>query len=260
MKRRGEWVRDVLQNEPDRLRLAAKPPQHRRVGVAAIVELRDRPPDLRFQSRAHPRLVVDDARNGLEADTGQRGHIEHGRATRDRGGGFFDNEISPFSDNKSQGCYNARAALDKTFLTTLSSAHQLLHAYPEDRCFSRSRTSLGGRWRRRVLAAQSCSMDSRRRHEDLGRAGATEVAGFAAITRERRGSPLHEARKGSEHRSVKVLVGILVMGLIACASLAATASGAPRPRRSASRSSPTRRCRTSHRSPRRCSRRRPGSR
>jgi len=36
---------------------------------------------------------------------------------------------------------------------------------------------------------------------------------------------LHEPRRGSEHRSVKVLVGILVMGLIAVASLAATAIG-----------------------------------
>src|SRR4029079_909255 len=33
MRRRGEGVRDALQDEPDRLRLATKPPQHRRVGV-----------------------------------------------------------------------------------------------------------------------------------------------------------------------------------------------------------------------------------
>src|SRR5438874_1738989 len=68
-------------------------------------------------------------------------------------------------------------------------------------------------------------MGNRRRHQELGRAGATEVAGFAAITRERRGSPLYEPLRGSEHRSVKVLVGILVMVLIAVASLAATATG-----------------------------------
>src|SRR6266568_8991674 len=86
MERRGEWVRDILQDEPDRLRLAAEPSQHRRVGVAAIVELRDRPPDLRFQSRADPRLVVDDPRNGIEADTSERGYVEHGRTTRDWGG------------------------------------------------------------------------------------------------------------------------------------------------------------------------------
>src|SRR5205814_7808341 len=35
----------------------------------------------------------------------------------------------------------------------------------------------------------------------------------------------HAARRGSKHRSVKVLGGILVMGLIAVASLAATAIG-----------------------------------
>ena len=81
MERRGERVRDVLQDEPDRLRLAAEPSQHRRIGVATIVELRDRPPNLRFQSRADPRLVVDDPRNGLEADTGERGYVEHGRTT-----------------------------------------------------------------------------------------------------------------------------------------------------------------------------------
>ena len=86
MERRGERVRDVLQDEPNRLRLAAKPSQHGRIGVAAIVELRDRSPNLRFQSRADPRLVVDDPRNGLEADTSERGHVEHGRTTRDWGG------------------------------------------------------------------------------------------------------------------------------------------------------------------------------
>src|SRR6266487_1872929 len=89
VERRGEWVRDVLQDEPNRLRLAAKPSQHRCVGVAAIVELRDRSPNLRFQSRADPRLVVDDPRNGLEADTSERGHVEHGRTTRDWGGGVL---------------------------------------------------------------------------------------------------------------------------------------------------------------------------
>src|SRR4051794_1198623 len=39
------------------------------------------------------------------------------------------------------------------------------------------------------------------------------------------GSPLHEARVGSTHRSVRVLVGILVVGLVAVASLAASATG-----------------------------------
>src|SRR5580765_6647456 len=86
MERRREWVRDVLQDEPDRLRLAPKPSQHRRVGVAAIVELRDRPPNLRFQSRTDARLVVDDPRNGLEADTGERGYVEHRWTTRQSGG------------------------------------------------------------------------------------------------------------------------------------------------------------------------------
>ena len=89
MERRGERVRDVLQDEPNRLRLAAKPSQHRRIGVATIVELRDRPPNLRFQSRADPRLVVDDPRNGLEADTGERGYVEHGWTTRDSRGGIL---------------------------------------------------------------------------------------------------------------------------------------------------------------------------
>ena len=81
MERRGERVRDVLQDEPNRLGLAAKPSQHRCIGVAAIVELRDRLPDLRFQRRADPRLVVDDPRNGLEADTSERGYVEHGWTT-----------------------------------------------------------------------------------------------------------------------------------------------------------------------------------
>src|SRR6185437_3355361 len=89
MERRGERVRDVLQDEPDRLRLPAKPSQHRRIGVAAIVELRDRPPDLRFQSLADPRLVVDDSRNGLEADTSERGYVEHRRTARDWGWGVL---------------------------------------------------------------------------------------------------------------------------------------------------------------------------
>src|SRR6476659_2481344 len=86
MECRGERVRNVLQDEPDRLRLAAKASQHRRVGVAAIVELRDRPPNLRFQRRADPRLLVDDPRNGLEADTGERGYVEHRWTTRQSGG------------------------------------------------------------------------------------------------------------------------------------------------------------------------------
>src|SRR6266508_4322049 len=89
MERRGERVRDVLQDEPNRLRLAAKPSQHRRVGVAAIVELRDCTPNLCFQSRADPRLVVDDPRNGLEADTSERGYVEHGWTTRDSGRGIL---------------------------------------------------------------------------------------------------------------------------------------------------------------------------
>ena len=89
MERRGERVRDVLQDEPNRLRLAAKPSQHRRVGVAAIVELRDCTPNLCFQSRADPRLVVDDPRNGLEAHTSERGYVEHGWTTRDTGRGIL---------------------------------------------------------------------------------------------------------------------------------------------------------------------------
>src|SRR6266536_4524644 len=36
MERRGERVRDVFQDESNRLRLAAKSSQHRRIGVAAI--------------------------------------------------------------------------------------------------------------------------------------------------------------------------------------------------------------------------------
>src|SRR6185437_1940079 len=121
MECRGERVRDVLQDEPDRLRLAAKPSQHRRIGVAAIVELRDRSPNLRFQSRTDPGsslttretvLRPTPASAATSSIVGRRGMAV---------GGFSDNEISPFSDNKSQGCYNARAALDKTFLTTLSS-------------------------------------------------------------------------------------------------------------------------------------------
>src|SRR2546430_11657390 len=89
MERRGERVGDVLQDEPDRLRLAAKPSQHRRIGVAAIVELRDRLPNLCFQSRADPRFVVDDTRNGLEADTGKRGYVVHGWTTSDSSGGIL---------------------------------------------------------------------------------------------------------------------------------------------------------------------------
>src|SRR5882672_12131232 len=89
VERGGERVRDILQDEPNRLRLAAKPSQHRRIGVAAIVELRDRLPNLRFQSRADPRLVVDDPRNGLEADTSERGYVEHRWTTRDSGGGLL---------------------------------------------------------------------------------------------------------------------------------------------------------------------------
>src|SRR6267142_3083631 len=89
MERRGERVRDILQDEPNRLRLAAKPSQHRRIGVAAIVELRDRLPNFRFQSRADPRFVVDDPRNGLEADTGKRGYVVHGWTTSDSGGGIL---------------------------------------------------------------------------------------------------------------------------------------------------------------------------
>src|SRR6266480_3625414 len=89
MERRGERVRDVLQDKPNRLRLAPKPSQHRRIGVAAIVELRDRLPNFGFQSRADPRLVVDDPRNCLEANTGERGDVEHRWTTRDGGRGIL---------------------------------------------------------------------------------------------------------------------------------------------------------------------------
>src|SRR5882672_9297581 len=88
VERRGERVRDVLQDEPNRLRLAAKPSQHRRIGVAAIVELRDRLPNLGFQSRADPRFVVDAPQTGLEADTARGGNVVY-VWRRDRGGGIL---------------------------------------------------------------------------------------------------------------------------------------------------------------------------
>src|SRR2546426_4306290 len=42
MERGGERVGHVLQDEPDRLGLAAEPPEHRRVRVTSIIELLDR--------------------------------------------------------------------------------------------------------------------------------------------------------------------------------------------------------------------------
>src|SRR5690348_83382 len=46
MERGRERVRDVLENEPDRLCLASKAAQRRGVYVAPVVELVDRPPHL----------------------------------------------------------------------------------------------------------------------------------------------------------------------------------------------------------------------
>src|SRR5206468_8222286 len=43
------------------LGLAAEPPEHRRVRVAAIIELLDRGPNLRLEPWADARLAVDDA-------------------------------------------------------------------------------------------------------------------------------------------------------------------------------------------------------
>src|SRR6266550_170905 len=61
MERGGEGVGYVLQDEPDRLGLAAEPPEHRRVRVTPIMELLDRTPDLLLERRADARLAVDDA-------------------------------------------------------------------------------------------------------------------------------------------------------------------------------------------------------
>src|SRR2546423_665760 len=84
----GEWVRDVLEDEPDRLGLAAEAPEHRRVRVTAIVELRDRPLDLRLERRADPRLAVDDARDRLQAHPRERRDVEHRGTPRRLGRSF----------------------------------------------------------------------------------------------------------------------------------------------------------------------------
>src|SRR5205823_2526541 len=67
VERRGEWVRHVLQDEPDRLCLAPEPAEHRRVRVTSIIELLDRAPDPHLERRADTWLAVDDARDGLQA-------------------------------------------------------------------------------------------------------------------------------------------------------------------------------------------------
>src|SRR5207244_12001760 len=68
MECRGERVGDVLQHEPDRLRLAAEPAEHRRVRIAPVVALLDRPRDPLLERRADSRLAVHAARNPLQAD------------------------------------------------------------------------------------------------------------------------------------------------------------------------------------------------
>src|SRR5206468_11911458 len=70
MKLRRERVRDVFEDQPDRLRLPAQTTQRRRVRVAPVVELRDCPPDPGLQLRADTRLGVDDARHGLQCNPG----------------------------------------------------------------------------------------------------------------------------------------------------------------------------------------------
>jgi len=85
VERGGERVGDVLQDEADRLGLAAEPPEHRRVRVTSIMELLYRAPDLRLERRADTRLAVDDTRDRLEAHARECGDIEHRRAP----GGFL---------------------------------------------------------------------------------------------------------------------------------------------------------------------------
>jgi hypothetical protein len=75
----GERVRDVLEHEADRLGLAPEPAEHRRVRVAAVVELLDREADLGRELGPDAGLAVHDARDRLQPDAGERGDVEHRR-------------------------------------------------------------------------------------------------------------------------------------------------------------------------------------
>ena len=94
VERGGERVGHVLEDEPDRLRLAPEPAQHRRVRVPPIVELLDRAADLCLERRADARLAVDDARDGLQGDACERRDVEHRRDAARSRADFPDNVVS----------------------------------------------------------------------------------------------------------------------------------------------------------------------
>ena len=77
---RRERVRNVLEHEADRLRLAAEPPEHRRIRVPAVVQLLDRPPHPGLELGTHSPLVVDDAGHRLQPDARERSDVHHRRA------------------------------------------------------------------------------------------------------------------------------------------------------------------------------------
>jgi hypothetical protein len=75
----GEGVGDVLQQQPDGGGLLVGAAQAAGGQVVAVAEQADGVEHAPGQLRGDPRLLVDDAGDGLETDTGQRGHIAHGR-------------------------------------------------------------------------------------------------------------------------------------------------------------------------------------
>ena len=74
-----EAVVHVLEDETDRLCLAAEAPQHRRVRVSPVVELLDRALDALLERGTDPGLGVDDPRDGLQCHPGQCGDVLHRR-------------------------------------------------------------------------------------------------------------------------------------------------------------------------------------
>jgi len=80
LQRRGERVRDILQQQPDRGGLAVGPAQAAGPGVRPEPQLVDRSADPHFQRGGHPALRVHHPGHGLEAHPGPSGDIAHGRA------------------------------------------------------------------------------------------------------------------------------------------------------------------------------------
>jgi hypothetical protein len=87
VKLRRERVRDVLEDEPDRLRLAAEAAQRRGVRVTPVPQLLDCALDSGLELGTDSRLRVDDARDRLQGDAGKGGDVGHRRAAFRLGGG-----------------------------------------------------------------------------------------------------------------------------------------------------------------------------